>query len=131
MLSEQRDRSAARLFLRRLINVTTYKPLRLTTDQHPAYGKANRWILGRKVLHRQSQYLNNRIEQDHRPIKQRYYLMLGFGHMESAQRFCSAFEELRQYLRIRPPFGGPASLSERRQTFLARWQSLVTELAVA
>jgi hypothetical protein len=57
--------------------------------------------------------------------------MLGFGHMESAQRFCSAFEELRHYLRIRPPFGGQVSLSERRRTFLARWQSLVTELAVA
>ena len=66
MLSENRDRSAARLFLRRLADVTTHKPLRLTTDQHPAYGKAIRWILGRKVLHRQSRYLNNRIEQDHR-----------------------------------------------------------------
>jgi hypothetical protein len=38
-------------------------PLRVTTDQHPAYGKAIRWILGRKVRHRQSQYLKNRIEQ--------------------------------------------------------------------
>jgi putative transposase len=131
MLSEQRDRSAARLFLRRLVDVTTDKPLRLTTDRHPAYGKAIRWILGRKVLHRQSQYLNNRIEQDHRAIKQRYYPMLGFGRMESAKRFCSAFEELRQYLRIRPRFGGQLSLSERRRTFLARWQSLVTELAGA
>jgi transposase-like protein len=35
------------------------------------------------------------IEQDHRAIKQRYYPMLGFGQMESATRFCSAFEELR------------------------------------
>jgi putative transposase len=131
MLSEQRDRSAARLFLRRLVDVTTDKPLRSTTDRHPAYGKAIRWILGRKVLHRQSQYLNNRIDQDHRPIKQRYYSMLGFGRMESAKRFCSALEELRQYLRIRPRFGGQLSLSERRRTFLARWQSLMTELAVA
>jgi transposase-like protein len=47
-------------------------------------------------MHRQSQYLNNRIEQDHRAIKQRYYPMLGFGRMESAKRFCSAFEEPRQ-----------------------------------
>jgi hypothetical protein len=37
--------------------------------------------------------------------------------MESAQRFCSAFEDLRHHLRIRPPFGGQASLSERRRTF--------------
>ena len=36
-------------------------PLRLTTDKHPAYTKAVRWIVGRKVLHRHNQYLNNRI----------------------------------------------------------------------
>ena len=131
MLSERRDRAAARLFLRRLADVTTHKPLRLTTDQHPAYGKAIRWILGGKVLHRQSRYLNNRIEQDHRAIKQRYYPMLGFKRMESAKRFCSAFEELRQYLRIRTPMGGRMSLSERRRVFLSRWQALTAEMAAA
>ena len=131
MLSEQRDRSAARLFLRRLADIAMHKPLRLTTDQHPAYRKAIRWILGRKVLHRQSRYLNNRIEQDHRAIKQRYYPMLGFGCMESAKRFCSAFDELRPYLRIRPRPGEPVSLSERRRVFLARWQALTTEMAAA
>jgi len=106
-------------------------PLRVTTDQHPAYGKAIRWILGRKVRHRQRQYLNNRIEQDHRAIKQRYYPMLGFGQMESATRFCSAFEELRQYLRISNNSGDHASSSERRRVFGARWQSLMVELAAA
>ncbi len=131
MLSEQRDKSAARRFLRRLVDITLEKPLRLTTDQHPAYRKAIRWILGRKVCHRQSQYLNNRIEQDHRAIKQRYYPMLGFGRMESAKRFCSAFEELRQYLRIQPRLGGQVSLSERRRTFLARWQTLTMEMTAA
>ena len=132
MLSEQRDRAAARRFLRRLVEIATRKPLRLTTDRHPAYGKAIRWILGRKVLHRQSQYLNNRIEQDHRAIKQRYYPMLGFGQMQSATRFCAAFEELRQYLRISPrPGEPPVSLSERRRVFGSRWQDLMTELAAA
>ncbi len=126
-----RSRSAARRFLRRLVEIATRKPLRLTTDQHPAYGKAIRWILGRKVLHRQSQYLNNRIEQNHRAIKQRYYPMLGFGQMESATRFCSAFEELRQYLRIRSHPGERVSLSERRRIFRARWQDLMTEMAAA
>lgn len=99
-----------------------HRPLRLTTDQHPAYGNAIRWILGRKVLHRQSPYQNNRIEQDHRAIKQRYYPVLGFGRLESAKRFCSAFEELRRYLRIRPPIAEQVSLSERRRVFLSRWQ---------
>ena len=103
MLSEHRDRQAARRFLRRLLDASPHRPLRLTTDKHPAYKKAVRWIVGRKVLHRQNQYLNNRIEQDHRPLKQRYYPMLGFGRFDSASRFCTAFDELRHYLRVRNP----------------------------
>ena len=129
MLSEQRDKQAARRFLRRLLESTAEKPLRLTTDKHPAYKKAIRWIVGRKVLHRQNQYLNNRIEQNHRPLKQRYYPMLGFGRFESASRFCTAFDELRQYLRVRPPQGEQVSSSDRRQIFSSRWSALVTELA--
>ena len=60
MLSERRDRAAARLFLRRLADVTTHKPLRLTTDQHPAYGKEFwRPTMDGKFLHRQSRYLSS------------------------------------------------------------------------
>ena len=77
MLSEHRDKHAARRFLRRLLEVGRRKPLRVTTDHHPAYRKAIRWILGRRVLHRRSQYLNNLTEQDHRAVKQRSYPMLG------------------------------------------------------
>ena len=64
----------------------------------PADRQAIRWILGRRVLHRRSQYLNNLTEQDHRAIKQRSYPMLGFGRFESAARFCAAVDELRQDL---------------------------------
>ena len=71
--------------------------MRVTTDHHPAYHKAIRWIVGKKVMHRQKQYLNNRTEQDHRGIKQRYYPMLGFGSFASASRFCVAFDAVRQY----------------------------------
>jgi putative transposase len=129
MLSERRDRAAARRFLKGMIEVTGRGPKRLTTDRHPAYKKAIRWIVGRKVLHRQHQYLNNRMEQDHRPIKQRYYPMLGFGRFDSASRFCSAFDELRHYLRVRPPQGQRVSASDRRQIFSTRWSTLMAELA--
>ena len=79
MLSEKRDRHVARRFLRRLVDVAEGRPLRVTTDHHPAYRRVIRWILGRKVQHRTAQYLNNFMEQDHRAVKQRYYPMRGFG----------------------------------------------------
>ncbi len=129
MLSEHRDKHAARRFLRRLLDSAGQKPLRMTTDKHPAYTKAIRWIIGRKVLHRQNQYLNNRMEQNHRQIKQRYYPMLGFGRFESASRFCSAFDELRNYLRVRPAYDEHISSSDRREIFAERWSTLMTELA--
>ena len=129
MLSEHRDKHAARRFLRRLIDSAGRKPLRMTTDKHPAYTKAIRWIVGRKVLHRHNQYLNNRIEQDHRSIKQRYYPMLGFAKFESASRFCSAFDELRNYLRVPRVSNQRISASNRREIFTEKWSTLMTELS--
>ena len=75
MLSERRDKRAARRFLRRLVEVAEGKPARITTDLHPAYRRAIRWIIGRKAWHRTTQYLNNYTEQSHRGVKQRYYLL--------------------------------------------------------
>ena len=130
MLSEHRDRAAARRFLRRLIDGQGRKPLRVTTDKHPAYAKAVRWIVGRKALHRTNRYLNNRMEQHHRPIKQRYHPMLGFGSFESASRFCTAFDELRNYLRYKDHgHHNRITAAERRTIFTQRWSSLLAELA--
>ena len=103
------------------------KPLHMTTDKHAAYTKAIRWIIGRKVLH--NQYLNNRMKQDHRHIKQRYYPMLGFAKFESASRFCMAFDELRNYIRVRAVRIENVPADVRRQIFTNRWSSLMTELS--
>jgi transposase-like protein len=129
MLSEHRDKHAARRFLRRLIDSAGQKPLRMTTDKHPAYTKAIRWIVGRKVLHRHNQYLNNRMEQNHRGIKQRYYPMLGFAKFESASRFCNAFDELRNYLRVQSSGSEHVPANVRRKIFTERWSTLMTELS--
>ena len=131
MLSEHRDKHAARRILRRLIDVAAARPLRVTTDHHPAYRKAIRWIPGRKVLHRTNQYLNNLTEQDHRAIKQCYYPMLGFGSFESAARFCAAFDELRQYFRVRRRGGDHVALGEQRRIFVERWRSLIADMTAA
>lgn len=129
MLSQHRDKHAARRFLRQLLENTSGKPLRLTTDKYPAYQKAIRWIVGRKALHRTDQYLNNRTKQSHRPIKQRYDPMMGFKNFESASRFCTAFDELRNYLRNNPTTSTPLTSSGRRQIFKQRWSTLLAELS--
>ncbi len=76
-----------------------------------------------------NQYVNNRMEQSHRPVKQRYHPMLGFGSFESASRFCSAFDELRNYLRITGSSHNRVTAEEKRTVFSARWSTLIAELA--
>ena len=129
--SAHRDQDAARRFLRRLVEVTERKPQRVTTDQHPPYRRAIRWILGRKVVHRTNPYLNNLTEQDHRAVQQRYYPMLGFGSFASAARFCSAFDELRQYFRVGQRGAEWVPLAEQRRRFVGRWHALIAERAAA
>ena len=131
MLSRHRDKHAAREFLRRLVEVAERKPFRVTTDKHPSYRRAIRWILGRKAWHRTTQYLNNYTEQSHRGVKQRYYPMRGFGSFDSASRFCTAFEEMQQYFRVRLRRGPHVPLAEQRRLFLSRWRSLILEIAAA
>ena len=131
MLSAHRDKHAARRFLRGLLQIAERKPLRITTDAHPAYRKAIRWIVGRKVRHRCNQCLNNWIAQDHRAIKQRDYPMRRFGGFAAAAQFCAAFDELRQYFRLPPRPGLPISLATRRRLFCARWRSLIHEMQAA
>jgi putative transposase len=102
MLSPTRDLAAAKAFFKQAVETVDHKSERVTTDGHDSYPRATRSTLGRKVLHRTNRYLNNRIEQDHRAVKQRYYPMRGFGSLAGAARFCTAFDELRQYFRFSP-----------------------------
>ena len=52
-------------------------PDRVTTDGHDAYPRAIRTELGKQVRHRTSRYLNNRHEQDHRGIGDRWGAIRG------------------------------------------------------
>jgi len=77
MLSEKRDMEAAKRFFQQAVDVVGHAPERVTTDGHDSYPRAIRETLGNDVLHRTNHYLNNRLEQDHRGIKQRYYPLNG------------------------------------------------------
>lgn len=117
MLSEHRNMEAAKRFFKQAKEVTGCTPERVTTDGHYSYPRAIRRVLGRKVKHRTSRYLNNRLEQDHRGVKQRYYPMRGFGNFHSASRFCTAFDEQRQYFRYRTKSKETVPLAEQRKMF--------------
>lgn len=122
---------AAQRFFARALGIADRAPEQVTTDGHDAYPRASRETLGREVHHRTSRHKNNRIEQDHRGITQRYYPMRGFGSFASAARFCVGFEEQRQYFRPRTGPDERVSLAEQRHQFQDRWTAVLTELADA
>ncbi len=130
-LSETCDMEGAQQFFRQAVATVGHRPDRVTTDGHDSYPRAIRETLGDDVVHRCSRYLNNRTEQDHRGLKQRYYPMRGFGTIASAARFCPAFEEQRQYFRARTTMHERVALGDQRCRFRARWATLRGEILAA
>jgi putative transposase len=120
MLSPKRDMAAAQRFFRSAQTVAGRRPEQVTTDGHNSYPRAIAEVLGEEVKHRCSRYKNNRIEQDHRGIKQRYYPMLGFKSFRSAKRFCRCFDELRNYFRPRRSPNQFVPAAQRREQFLSQ-----------
>ena len=124
MRSDRRDMDAARRFFARSLEVVGHAPEKVTTDGHAAYPRAIREILGEGVTYRCSQYVHNRIEQDHRGIKERYQPMRGFRTFCSAARFCSAHDELRDYSRHRTRMHEMVPSGAQRERLRARLTEL-------
>ncbi len=131
MFSERRDMEAAKAFFRSARMVTGTTPDRVTTDGHDSYPRAIRTELGKRVRHRTSQYLNNRIEQDHRGIKGRYRSMRGFKCPRSAARFCRGYDELRKFLRPRSRHNQHVPADYRRLRLLRRTTTVLAILEAA
>ena len=115
MLSATRDMEAARRFFRSAQSMVNAAPTQVTTDGTDAYPRAIREVLGSRVQHRCSAYLNRRIERDHWGVKQRYYPMLGFGALPSAQRFWLSLRGGSAVLST-PTQAERSDLTRRRQT---------------
>src|SRR6266487_3620395 len=122
---------AAQRFFKQAVEVVGHAPERVTTDGHDSYPRAIRETLGSEVLHRTNRSLNNRLEQDHRGIKQRSFPMRGFGSVSSASRFCRAFDEVRQFFGVRTTMKQHVSLAEQREMLRQRVTNLKAMVEMA
>ena len=129
-MSKQRDMDAAKAFFQSALEVSNEVPDRVTTDKEASYPRAIREELGEEVLHRTNKYLNNLIEQDHRGIKQRYGPMKGFASFEAADRFCKAYDELRNYYKSTQR-GQKKSLKDQRVDYMIKTENLTAALMTA
>ena len=100
-LSDTRDQEAAENFFLQAETTTGITPDQITTDKEPALYPAMDNVFGNCTKHRDSKYMNNRIESDHRVTISRLSIMKGFKDIFCALNFCTVFEEVRQYFRMK------------------------------
>jgi transposase-like protein len=100
MLAAHRDAAAAKRFFRKTLGQPhTVTPHTITVDKNPAYPcavtemKAD-GVMSRCVRLRQSKYLNNVVEQDHRRVKRLTRPGLGFGSFRTARRTLAGYEAM-------------------------------------
>ncbi|MEO0520875.1 MAG: IS6 family transposase [Cyanobacteria bacterium P01_A01_bin.116] len=100
MLSAKRDAKAAKRFLRKVLNAShTIEPRVITVDKNAAYPPVIADLKADEALPetteiRQSKYLNNTVEQDHRFLKRRIKPGLGFGSFNTARRTLKGYEAM-------------------------------------
>jgi putative transposase len=96
LLTARRDLAAARRFFERAIDLHGV-PEKITIDKSGANTAAVHGLVadsGLPIELRQSKYLNNLVEQDHRAIKRRARPMLGFKDFPSAARLIAGIETM-------------------------------------
>lgn len=100
MLSAKRDGKAAARFFRKVLGAKhTQAPRVITVDKNAAYPVAMDELKQDKTLKaeielRQSKYLNNVIEQDHRNVKRIVKPMMGFQSFNTARRTLRGIEAM-------------------------------------
>jgi transposase, IS6 family len=100
LLSPRRDAEAAkRFFAKTLAAPHISTPRVITVDKNAAYPKAFKELKAEATIPdscelRQSKYLNNLVEQDHRFIKRLVKLGMGFFSFETAWRTLQGYEAM-------------------------------------
>src|SRR5918998_979314 len=100
LVQGRRNATAAKRFLKRVLEGLQYRPKRIVTDGLRSYGVARREVLP-EVRHRTSRRLDNRAENSHRPTRRRERQMQRFKSPGQAQRSLSAHAMIYGHFRPR------------------------------
>src|SRR3954453_21682340 len=100
LLTAKRDKAAAKSFFRKALSCSSNpSPRVINVDKNPAYPPAVKelkaeGLLSRRCRLRQCKFLNNIVEQDHRTVKRRVKLAMGYGSFRTAWRTIQGIETM-------------------------------------
>jgi len=100
LVQSRRSARAAKRFFRKLLKGLHYVPRVIVTDKLRSYAAAKREVLP-GVEHRQSRYLNNRVEVSHQPTRRRERQMQRSKSAHHAQRLLSAHSRIHNHVQFR------------------------------
>ena len=100
LVTNRRDKAAARRFFRKLLTGTGTVPRVVVTGKLRSYGAVLRTVMP-SVEHGPHKRLNNRAESSHQPTRQRERAMKGFRSIGGAQRFLAAVSGISPQFRLR------------------------------
>jgi transposase-like protein len=92
-------------------------PYMITTDKEPPLYKAMEDTFGDYIDHPDNKFMNHQLEQDHRGTKLRIRVMKIFKNIFNAQFFCTVFEKIRKFFRMKNKIR-----AEKRSLLVPRFQ---------
>lgn len=116
------DKKAALKFLRKSLKRHGVTEA-IITDRLASYGAALR-VLGAIEKRETGRWLNNRVENSHRPFRRREWAMIRFRQMLSLQKFASLHGSIHNHFNQERPLTSRAIFKERRSAALAEWRQL-------
>lgn len=124
LVQSQRDKKAAKKFLRKLLKGLQYVPRAIITDKLKSYSAAKAEVMP-SVEHVQQKFQNNRAENSHQPTRLRENVMRRFKSTGHAQRFLSAFGIITSHFRVGRHLYSASSYHEVMKLRFAIWQKVI------
>jgi len=130
LVQSRRSAKAAKRFFKKLLKGLQYVPRVVVTDKLRSYGAAKREILP-GVEHRQSRYLNNRVEVSHQPTRRRERQMQRFQSARQAQRFLSAHGQIHNFFQLRRHLLTATDHRAARDRAFSTWREITGQTFIA